>query len=131
MTASSSRSTPPADARAVAGRAAEDLAARFLDGQGLHVVARNFRTKRGEIDLVARDGATLVFVEVKAREDLRFGGGAEAITALKRRRMARVALDYMARHQVVDCPCRFDVVSIHFEAGEPVFELFQNAFDVT
>jgi putative endonuclease len=73
----------------------------------------------------------LVFVEVKAREDLRYGDGAEAITALKRRRMARVALDYLARHQVTECPCRFDVVSIHFDAGQPVVEVFQNAFDVT
>ena len=109
MTASSSRSTPPADARAVAGRAAEDLAARFLDGQGLHVVARNFRTKRGEIDLVARDGATLVFVEVRFRRSDSHGGAAESITAAKQARMVAAAQVYLLR-QRGDPPCRFDAI---------------------
>ena len=118
-------------ARQNLGKTGEDLACRELERRGYAIVARRYRAQRGELDIIARDGATLVFVEVKAREDLRFGDGAEAITALKRRRMARVALDYMARHHVVDCPCRFDVVSIHFEAGQPVLEVFQNAFEVT
>ena len=109
MTASSSRSTPPADARAVAGRAAEDLAARFLDGQGLHVVARNFRTKRGEIDLIARDGATLVFVEVRFRRSERHGGAAESITGAKQARMVAAAQVYLLR-QRGDPPCRFDAI---------------------
>jgi len=109
VTASSSRSTPPADARAVAGRAAEDLAARFLDGQGLHVVARNFRTKRGEIDLVARDGATLVFVEVRFRRSESHGGAAESITAAKQARMVAAAQVFLLR-QRGDPPCRFDAI---------------------
>ena len=109
MTASSSRSTPPADARAVAGRAAEDLAARYLDGQGLCVVARNFRTKRGEIDLVARDGATLVFVEVRFRRSASHGGAAESITAAKQARMVAAAQVYLLR-QRGDPPCRFDAI---------------------
>lgn len=109
MTASSSRSTPPADARAVAGRTAEDLAARFLDGQGLHVVARNFRTKRGEIDLVARDGATLVFVEVRFRRSDSHGGAAESITSAKQARMVAAAQVYLLR-QRGDPPCRFDAI---------------------
>jgi len=109
VTASSSRSTPPADARAVAGRAAEDLAARFLDGQGLIVVARNFRTKRGEIDLVARDGATLVFVEVRFRRSASHGGAAESITAAKQARMVAAAQVYLLR-QRGDPPCRFDAI---------------------
>jgi putative endonuclease len=118
-------------ARQTLGKSGEDLACRELERRGYAIVARRYRAQRGELDIIARDGTTLVFVEVKAREDLRYGDGAEAITARKRWRMARVALDYMARHQVTDCPCRFDVVSIHFEAGEPVIEVFQNAFDVT
>jgi putative endonuclease len=109
VTASSSRSTPPADARAVAGRAAEDLAARFLDAQGLCVVARNFRTKRGEIDLVARDGATLVFVEVRFRRSESHGGAAESITAAKQARMVAAAQLYLMR-QRGDPPCRFDAI---------------------
>jgi len=109
VTASSSRSTPPADARAVAGRAAEDLAARYLDGQGLCVVARNFRTKRGEIDLVAQDGATLVFVEVRFRRSASHGGAAESITAAKQARMVAAAQVYLLR-QRGDPPCRFDAI---------------------
>ena len=72
------------------------------------------------MDIIARDGATLVFVEVKARDGRAFGEAAEAVTALKRRRIAQLALDYLVRHRLADCPCRFDVVSIQFEAGAPV-----------
>jgi putative endonuclease len=83
------------------------------------------------LDIIARDGRTLVFVEVKAREGLEFGAGGESVTALKRRRMASIATDYMARHQLTGCACRFDVVSIDFQTGGPVIELYQNAFDVS
>ena len=71
----------------------------------------------------------LVFVEVKAREGREFGDGAEAVTPLKRRRITRLAQDYLARRHVRECPCRFDVVSIQFDAGAPVIEVFTNAFD--
>jgi putative endonuclease len=118
-------------ARQLLGKTGEDLACRELERRGYAIIARRYRERRGELDIIARDGATLVFVEVKAREDLRFGAGSEAITARKQRRMAQLAVEYMARHHITDCPCRFDVVSIHFEAGEPVVEVFQNAFDVT
>jgi len=109
VTASSSRSIPPADARAAAGRAAEDLAARFLDARGLRVVARNFRTRRGEIDLVARDGATLVFVEVRFRRSASHGGAAESITPAKQARLIAAAQVYLLR-QRGDPPCRFDAI---------------------
>jgi putative endonuclease len=118
-------------ARQLLGKTGEDLACRELERRGYAIIARRYRERRGELDIIARDGATLVFVEVKAREDLRFGAGSEAITARKQRRMAQLAVEYMARHHITDCPCRFDVVSIHFETGEPVVEVFQNAFDVT
>lgn len=81
------------------------------------------------MDIIARDGPTLVFVEVKARDGRAFGEAAEAVTGFKRRRITRLALDYMARHHLSDCPCRFDVVSIHVESGTPVLDVFQNAFD--
>ena len=80
------------------------------------------------MDIIARDGSTLVFVEVKTRNGREFGEGWEAVTPLKQRRMVSIALDYMARHRVLECPCRFDVVSIHLEHGEPKIELYQNAF---
>ena len=71
----------------------------------------------------------MVFVEVKARDSHRFGEAAEAVTGWKRRRMLQIALDYLTRHHLSDRPCRFDVVSVHFDAGGPVVDLFQNAFD--
>ena len=118
-------------ARQALGKSGEDLAVAELERRGYAIIARRYRQRRGELDIIARDGATLVFVEVKAREDLRFGGGLEAITPLKRHRMAQLAIEYIARQHIADQPCRFDVVSIHFDAGQPVIEVFQNAFDVT
>ena len=112
------------------GETGENLACRELERRGYAILARRYRLRRGEIDIVARDGETTVFVEVKAREGLDFGAGGEAITALKRRRMAHVAVDYLARHGLTERPCRFDVVSIAFESPTPRIELYQNAFDV-
>ena len=83
------------------------------------------------MDIIARDGATLVFVEVKARHGREFGEAAEAVTPFKRRRIAQLALDYIVRHHLTSCPCRFDVVSIHVDEGEPVVEVIQGAFDAT
>jgi putative endonuclease len=117
-------------ARVALGKTGEDLAVRELERRGYAIVARRWRTRRGEIDLIARDGATVVFVEVKAREGDEFGGGAEAITVSKRRRLAQLALEYLACNKLMDCPCRFDVVVIRFDDGRPVVEVFQNAFDV-
>ena len=81
------------------------------------------------MDIIARDGSTVVFVEVKARVGCQFGAGVEAVTRLKRRRMTAMALDYLARHFLTECPCRFDVVSIGLRDGAPVIEVYQNAFD--
>jgi putative endonuclease len=101
--------TGPRPARAVAGAAAETLAAEFLARRGLAIVERNWRRRCGEIDLVARDGDTLVFVEVRLRRHGSFGGAAASITAAKRARLASAANLYLAglRHTP---PCRFDAV---------------------
>jgi putative endonuclease len=117
-------------ARQKLGKDGEDLACRELEDRGYAILARRYRRRGGEIDIIARDGATLVFVEVKTRDGREFGDAAEAITRWKRRRMARTALDYMMREHISECPCRFDVVSIHVETGVPAIEIFQNAFDV-
>src|SRR5882762_5562238 len=100
------------NARMTLGKMGEDLACRELERRGYAIVARRYRRAAGELDIVARDGPTLVFVEVKARTGRAFGGGAEAVTALKRRRIAQLATEYMMRNHLADCPCRFDVVSI-------------------
>jgi putative endonuclease len=118
-------------ARQILGKTGEDLACRELERRGYAIVARRYRRRRGELDIIARDGATLVFVEVKTRYGREFGDAAEAVTAIKRRRIAQLALDYMMRHHLSGCPCRFDVVSIHFDSGQAVVEVFQGAFDAT
>jgi len=113
------------------GKTGEDLACRELERRGYAIVARRYRCRVGEIDIIARDGATLVFVEVKARDGRAFGGAAEAVTTQKQRRIARLALDYVMRHHLTNRPCRFDVVSIHFGDERPVIEVYQGAFDAT
>ena len=116
------------DGRQSLGKMGEDLACRELCRRGYVVLARRYRTRLGEIDIVARDGDTIVFVEVKARKGGAFGGAGAAITAWKQRRVARIAADFLARRGCVDVPCRFDVVAIDFDAGRPRIEVFQDAF---
>lgn len=79
---------------------------------------------------MARDGQTIVFVEVKTRNGRDFGAGGEAVGWLKRRRMADLALDFMARQRLTGCDCRFDVVAIDCDGSAPKIELYRNAFDV-
>jgi putative endonuclease len=117
-------------ARQSLGKIGEDLACEELRRRGYAILARRYRRRGGELDIVARDGRTVVFVEVKTREGCEFGAGAESITALKRRRIADVALDYLVRHRLTESACRFDVVSIELNEAGPKIELYQNAFDV-
>jgi putative endonuclease len=117
--------------RIALGKTGEDLACRELERRGYAIVARRYRSRRGELDIIARDGATLVFVEVKTRHDRAFGQAAEAVGFVKRRRMAQLAMEYVLRHQLGNCPCRFDVVSIHLDQERPAIEVFKNAFDLS
>ena len=110
-----------------AGAAAETLAAEYLMRQGLTIVARNFRTRAGEIDLVARDGRTLVFVEVRMRRSASHGGAVESITAQKRRRLVAAANGYLAMigHEP---PCRFDAILLR-SLDPSTIEWRQNVID--
>lgn len=100
------------------GRRAEGRARRLLEAAGLVFIAANVRYKIGELDLVMADGETLVFVEVRERASLRFGGAAASIDVRKRQRLQRAAQRYLQqRSGARPPPCRFDVVA--FEAGEP------------
>jgi putative endonuclease len=117
--------------RIALGKTGEDLACEELERRGYAIIARRYRRRGGELDIIARDGQTMVFVEVKAREGRAFGEACEAVTANKRRTITRLALDYLMRHRLDECSCRFDVVSIHFESGTPVIDVYQNAFDAT
>jgi putative endonuclease len=92
------------------------------------IVARNFRARGGEIDIVARDGATVVFVEVKDRGDTRHGEGFEAVTARKRQRIILAARLYALKHRLEDTPMRFDVVSIDRSTGEARVRHDRDAF---
>jgi putative endonuclease len=105
------------------GDAAEAQAADFLMRRGLKVLARNYRCRGGEIDLVCCDGATLVFVEVRLRTHRGFGGAAESITAAKQRRIALAARHYLAGKAMP--ACRFDAVLLD---GETI-DWIRNAFD--
>ncbi len=90
------------------GAAAELLAEKFLAKRGLRIIARNFRVKGGEIDLICADGNTTVFVEVRLREGGGFGGAAASITSHKQRRLILAARHWLLRNG--ECPCRFDCV---------------------
>ncbi|HEX6793759.1 MAG TPA: YraN family protein, partial [Casimicrobiaceae bacterium] len=95
-----------------AGARAEALAAEYLMRHGLAIVARNFRTRAGEIDLIARDGRMLVFVEVRLRRSAGYGGAVESITAQKRARLVAAASGYLAMLGR-EPPCRFDAILMH------------------
>lgn len=101
------------------GAQAEALAAEYLCRQGLRLLERNFRTRRGEIDLVMRDGAVIVFVEVRLRTNAAFGGAAASITAAKRARLVAAAQVYLARLGR-EPPCRFDAVLLDALAPERI-----------
>jgi putative endonuclease len=101
------------------GREGERIAASHLERRGLRILERGFRTRTGEIDLVAEEAGVLVFVEVKARSGLGCGRPAEAVDARKRGRILRAARLWLARHGSSEAPCRFDVVEVLSGDGSP------------
>lgn len=114
------------------GRRGEDEAARHLKSLGYRIVGRRERILRGDIDIVALDGRTVVFVEVRSRSDTAHGHPAETVGAVKQRRIAELAAAYIRRHRLEDQSVRIDVVAVTFPAGQsgrPVVEHYQNAFE--
>jgi putative endonuclease len=112
------------------GEAGESLACRHLESQGFTILARNFRCRSGEVDVVARQGSTTVFVEVKGRTGRTHGEGYEGVTFGKRRRLVRAARLYAASHGLFDKPLRFDVISIEWaDGGRPRIRHDRGAFD--
>ena len=111
------------------GGVGEDLACNYLEDQGLSLIKRNFRCRVGELDLIMRDGDTLVFVEVRSRHDSRYGTPAETITRKKQRRVIRAASYYLQKSRF-DAPCRFDVVAISYPQGQRRLEWIKDAFRV-
>jgi putative endonuclease len=113
------------------GAAGEALACRYLQSHGFAVVARNFRCRSGEVDVVARQGETTVFVEVKERHGASHGQAYEAVTFGKRRRIIRAARLFAAARGLSETPLRFDVVSIDWVDGQPQIRHEPAAFDVS
>jgi putative endonuclease len=111
------------------GKTGEDLACAELRRRGYAILDRRYRTRGGELDIIARDGPTLVFVEVKTRGSTRFGSPLEAVTAAKRRQVVAMAADYLARRRPRGARCRFDVAAVTFDAqGRPAIEIVTDAF---
>ena len=112
------------------GSKGERTAADYLRKQGMKVLARQYRTSRGEIDLICRDGDQLVFVEVKTRRSDAAGNPAEAITYEKQKKLTELALAYLKRRKLLEHRARFDVVSILWpeESTKPEIEHYRNAF---
>jgi len=111
------------------GEKGEKLAVKFLKKKGYRIIKQNYKTPMGEIDIIAKDKDTLVFVEVKTRESIEFGYPFEAVNNLKRRKIAKVALSYIRKFKEIP-PCRFDVLGICYKDGEPEFGLIRDAFEV-
>jgi putative endonuclease len=113
-----------------AGAEGEDLACEHLVGLGYDILARNFRCRSGEVDVVARDGAVTVFVEVKHRRGSAYGAGHESVTFGKRRRIVRAARLFACSRGLSESALRFDVVSIDEADGRPKIRHDRGAFDV-
>jgi putative endonuclease len=113
------------------GQRGERAAARFLRRRGYHVVARGERDRIGELDLVAVDGRTVVFVEVKTRRSHDAGHPAEAVDEAKQRQLTRLALAYLKRHGLLEYASRFDVVAVTWpnKVRRPQIQHFQDAFE--
>lgn len=111
------------------GARGEEKACDFLQGQGYRILERNYRCRLGEIDIIAREGRTVVFVEVKARSSGRFGLPQEAVGPRKRRRMTAIALHYLKSRGWLGEPARFDVASVGLDGGQETVTLLRNAFD--
>ncbi|MBI5416158.1 MAG: YraN family protein [Candidatus Omnitrophica bacterium] len=113
------------------GKQAEDAAVVYLQAKGYRILTRNYRNPFGEIDIIARDGPTLCFVEVRSRAETWHGHPFESISPLKRRKLTRAAQGFLAGQNDDDVDARFDVVAvIPDDHGGYSLELIQNAFEV-
>ena len=110
------------------GITGQNHAETFLKGLGLHIIARNYRVKTGEIDLIAKDDNYIVFIEVKTRTSTNYGNPAEAVTYHKQQKIIRTALHYLHRYKLTESNIRFDVVEILLLNGKPYGKHIENAF---
>jgi putative endonuclease len=112
------------------GQKGEELAVTRLKALNYKILERNFKCHLGEIDIIARDKSTLVFIEVKTRATRDFGGPAAAVHERKQRQLSKVALVYLSQKKLFNIPARFDVVAVELLAPSPRIEVIQNAFEL-
>ncbi|MEK9195691.1 MAG: YraN family protein [Patescibacteria group bacterium] len=117
-------------ARISVGKQGEGLAAEFLRKNGYRIVENNFRNRYGEIDIIAIEGKTLVFIEVKTKTNSKFGPPKMAVDLRKQRQLSKTALTYLTQKRLNDCPARFDVVGISMIEDKTEVELIRNAFEL-
>lgn len=117
------------DTRRALGARGEDLAVRYLKKKGYKVIERNYRCQWGEIDLIAREGDTLIFVEIKSRSSSGFGLPQDAVNRFKQNKLIEVARAYLAERRLTDdITMRFDVVAVQLTPSGPEMELIKDAF---
>ena len=116
------------DNRQTVGKRGEAIAAEYLQARGYAILARNVRFRHGELDIVARHGDTLVFVEVKTGTGDAFGEPQTWVDAAKQRRLGRLAAAYLGTHHLDDVACRFDVIAVCLSGSEPVVRHITDAF---
>ncbi len=112
------------------GRLGEDLALERIKSLGYKCLSRNYRCVLGEIDLIAKDGNTLVFIEIKTRRGKSPGQAKEAVTERKKRQLSKLALFYMKANDCCDVRSRFDVVAVNLGHGRKEIEVVKNAFEM-
>jgi putative endonuclease len=113
------------------GKRGEEIAAAHLSGAGYRIIERNYRCLFGEIDIVAEEGETLVFVEVKSRRTAAYGDPQLAVGLEKQKKISRIALHYLAERRWRHRPARFDVVAVKLLPGQVQIELIRNAFEAS
>ncbi len=114
------------------GQMGEVLACQYLLGKGYMILDKNFRNKLGEIDLVAKDGKTICFIEIKTRRSSEYGEPFLAVNSTKQHKMVQLALSYLKyKFRSTEVLSRFDVISIHFKQEEPILNHLVNAFDLS
>ena len=112
------------------GKQAEELAATFLRDNGYRIIVRNYRTRLGEIDIIAEDKGVLCFIEVKARHSEDFGSAEDAVSFIKQRQIAKSAISYLKDKCLLDTEARFDVITLLFSGCVPQIKLIRNAFEL-
>ena len=118
------------NSRQLLGISGEQSVAKHLKKYGYKILVQNYRCKLGEIDIIARDGPDLVFIEVKTRSGTSYGSPAAAVNARKQRQICRTEQCYLAEHSLFDSPARFDVVSVLCDGSNHHIDHINNAFDL-